>query len=828
MEFVDNSAIVSDNYNISDVTNSLKLPGHDSSTLDEYLSRPRVVRQLTWIQGARLASIFNPLRDLCNIPAVKNKLSNYHLMNFTLCLRVVMNGQSFQMGRLGFAHIPLPDFSASAFTTIPGSLNGDAIENQRHSQYPGTRASPLSPSDSTVYELKAPFFAPVTHLNVRNVVNGTGKTWEVQYSEAWIDSLTILDVANAAVGTSCSVTVFAWLEDVDLIIPVAVPLSNELPLVQLVGNNDDNEDAPNGLVSSISSAFASATGQLKGVPVIGSYMSSATDFLNKTTKTARIWGYSRPAIKTDPGYFRSNNVSAIAPTSGNETVEKLTLDPKQGLTIDPSAHGLPPADSMSIEFITRHWSYIGTTTWTVGQAPGSAICGLGVNPMSSITSNGLSTMSSLTLGALPFQYWSGSIEYKFIFVTSKFHRGRMAIAYNAAAGDVSFAEIGDSYSTIIDIAETTEITLSVSYCQGVPYLLTSTTFADFFNPIGPVIYNSEIFNGSLTLRVVNELVSPSGVGVIDVLVYHRAGEDFEVQAPKSSLLSQVMTNPVDLPALEEGEPFATSLLLDEGLPFACSKELSGDIVYIAGKPNPNTDLKPTMFFGEKPVSFRSLLKRYQYFRQFTTENIAAIVGSNWLRIDIGGFPCTFNSNANSNQYSFNNGNISLVNTHLMSVLRGAYVGWKGGIRWKAILNEEGATSRYPVMRASRRHGIPTSFPYDTATYSGDTRGGTSSNWGIQGDTWPGASITSIQDRHTLEFEVPYYNQLSFSGTNYGGILPKPGFELGDNAEQMSSSLYLSGINTTTSLDLAVDLYCATGEDFDLLWYVGPSQFIIKP
>lgn len=121
-------------------------------------------------------------------------------------------------------------------------------------------------------------------------------------------------------------------------------------------------------------------------------------------------------------------------TGDSEPVHSLRLD-ASGQTKHPD--NLP--DEMSIKFITQKYGYVKTFNWLDSAGYGTKILDIDAAPILSKdnykkitkTQNNLDSyyMPPVAVIASLFNYWRGNIKFRFDFVATQFHTGRVLLAY---------------------------------------------------------------------------------------------------------------------------------------------------------------------------------------------------------------------------------------------------------------------------------------------------------------------------------------------------------------------------------------------------------------
>jgi hypothetical protein len=378
------------------------------------------------------------------------------------------------------------------------------------------------------------------------------------------------------------------------------------------------------------------------------------------------------------------------------------------------------------------------------------------------------------------------------------------ITFDPLGLNATTASSNTRFNIIVDLAESNEIEFTVSWAQDRPYLdVANIPNLATSGSIG-IIYNPSFMNGAVDIRVLNELTAPDSTGFIDVLVYMRAGEDFELAMPTDSLIDQYT---VQTPVAASGT------------------------IALFGSPNVEAaNMKPSIFFGEKNTSLRTLMKRYAWYRSFYSEGIFPVNKKYTIyNIAMTFFPKCYRPFVIVGQDSSDpSGNA--VRTHMMCYLRPAYAGWKGSIRWKTIYTRTGflPTSHFASRNPANLSAgsLTLSFDqFDSTDNGGVVIGAYAPGFSVTHPSgWNGMIATSDSDRKTLEWEVPYYTPFKFSTTNMLYTDEQSQSDTGEG--QLTHSIGWAGITTSASSVLSAELYVAAAEDFDFLWFLAAPIYYI--
>jgi hypothetical protein len=262
--------------------------------------------------------------------------------------------------------------------------------------------------------------------------------------------------------------------------------------------------------------------RLSSAPVIGPYARATALAASAASAIASLFGFSKP-LELERTIIVPKTTHDMATSAGKDDCHKLSLDPKQELTIDPRAFGLSNKDEMEIANIASTESYTSTFTWTSGNSSpaGTILWNTIVDPgdftLYTATSPDINriTMTASCFAVAPFQYWRGSIKYRFQVVCSALHKGRLRIVYDpeieVTTNDPTriTPEYNLGYQTVVDISETKDFEITVGWGQGSSYR--QSAFYEGISPldsITPINYNSStntFGNGVLGVYVMNEL-----------------------------------------------------------------------------------------------------------------------------------------------------------------------------------------------------------------------------------------------------------------------------------------------------------------------------------
>lgn len=241
-----------------------------------------------------------------------------------------------------------------------------------------------------------------------------------------------------------------------------------------------------------------------------------------------------PPLNSAPKY--------LVPTASHSwSVGTDIVEPLHNLRLSGKAQTCHPdadIDEMKIDTLKRKYMLCDVFQWSQQNINGAQLWSYSVNPIppkdrlpivSSANTNILASYQLTPIGFLSslFQYWRGSIEYRFDIVASQFHSGKLLMAYIPGVeegANVTIEQARASPHIVISLDN------AMSYTWRVPYV------AD--RPWWPRRYAGESVSNNVTspskifVFVLNELVMADTVpDSVEILVYMRGGEDMEFAIP---------------------------------------------------------------------------------------------------------------------------------------------------------------------------------------------------------------------------------------------------------------------------------------------------------
>lgn len=404
-----------------------------------------------------------------------------------------------------------------------------------------------------------------------------------------------LGIASPSASDTLQISTYGWFED--------VVLCGSTAQVALQG------DEYVGLISRPASIISSATAMLSQIPYIGPFARATSIASNAVAGVAAIFGYTNiPNCK---------DVDAVVPMSGPHLAtgqisvpyQKLTLDPKQELSIDSRLNSLAGQDEMALSSLITRTSYLCSFAWADTDATGDVIGNMRINPaLMRSTAVDNTAQPAVQVGytvdhtpmsyfAQLFTHWRGSVEVDVEVVCTKFHKGRVRFSWDPLGGnDQTVPAENTVYTTILDIGVSNFITLKIPYHQAMPFQRTRGITNENHSAGGVMAPHLDYDNGILSVSVLTPLTSPDAPVSLELLISVRAGSDMEFANPSSILADD---NTISSPSIFELQ----------GKDEVCI--MPAPVVF--GDETSHDDERYGLNFGERIVSLRQLLHRMSVY-----------------------------------------------------------------------------------------------------------------------------------------------------------------------------------------------------------------------
>jgi len=789
-------------------------------SLSDWFKRPIKIATTDWQVGSHFNLKFDPWTLFWEDPANLSRISNYKMLQCTMKVKFVLNGNAFYYGRILASYNPLAPSDGLKQTRDPVDADFVGMSQKPHVF--------LNPTLSQGGTLELPFFY------YRNAIDIVEKGW-TDMGEVTASSLQILKHANGA-DVPITVSVFAWAENVVFSLPThyepqtSLLFSSPNKTLRDEFRAEAADEYGQGPISKPATTVARVAGALSKVPFIGNFARATEIGAKSLSSVASLFGYSAPTMLDKSQYIPvAKNTFAVTNLPSDNS--KLSLDCKQEVSIDPAILGLNSDDEMTITGIASRESYLSNFNWRTTSVEEELLHNYYVDPCQARLyinpdSEDETHMTAPCVAALPFRYWRGTMRFRFQIVSSAYHKGRLKFVYDPHGGAAS-SPYNTAYTHVHDIEESTDFTIDVGwgqpdmFVQHVPNELIGNSGYAFATVPLPHASHS---NGVLSVYVVNQLTVPNSIvsdNDVQVNVFVSMLDDFQVAQPTSDVFRWRLTSePIVLPANFVAEAGTESQEMVEGEGQVNDPETLTTFASPASdEPNINH-----LFFGETVGSFKQLMKRFTLHEVFynappagysliTNERTAyPVMGGYYpdvggtLQIDVG----------RSEPYTF-------LSTNIINFLSPCYGGWRGSFRWCVDATEAASSSENFAYNSYSSSRTDVSRLWRTAITLPDPGSNITPALLLENlapPSFDGSTRWSnlVNPIHT--FEVPFYSNLRFLNPRRLPNFSSTGnLEPGYRVDVINSAPTAPGERINVAYN-----YVSTGEDFQLYFWLGPPVF----
>lgn len=769
-----------------------------NADLAEFLSRPVVISTQTWLEGSNTFFFVEPWLAFFNNDAIKRKLDNYYLISCNLRIKVMINASNFYYGFALLSYEPMTNFQPAQITNLNADQELIGLSQRPHLY--------IYPQCNQGGEMSLPFFYH------KDWLNATSATDLANMGRLDFRTFTPLLNANSIAGTDVNVQIIAYAEDVRVCGPTYT-----------MSVQAGDEYSENGVISKPASAIAKATGILSDLPIIGPMMLATSSVASKVGTVASWFGWTNVPVIDDVKPFKDLPFHSFSSSEIGQPIEKLTLDPKNELTVDPRVSGLDGKDELEIKSIVMRESYLTQFGWTSADTAGTNLFTMNITPQL-YNSQSIDATSSLAIQATPidhisrlFRYWHGDIVVRFRFICSNYHRGRAIIIWdplNTGTAGNAFEFMSTNYNRIVDITTEPDVEVRVPYMQLTSWLenrqvYDRTEYSE--NAANVSTPNNRFENGQLSVWVYTSQTSPVASADIRVMVSVRAADNIEFATPAA--LNQNLSQ--FLPLYDMQVQSGTEMIDDV-------EELN--IAGVNAKDNPDLNL---VYMGETILSLRQLLRRTTMVRAIAhngTDN-AFMTIFNSLQ---GRYPYMYGYASNGFQQAntLNGGQIRPFNwnkvipfTHVANM----FVGMRGSMNWHFNCDSDDTARTLSCVRHIEQR---TAFADNYITTVGvDSTDRLNRNITLSMlDGAEGMSLLNQETQTGMSIQTPYYSRYRFTSTS--PYFANTGNEDVDDGED---SLFVQSTHhpkTGGVQDGILTSYASIGTDFNFLFFLGVPTFFL--
>lgn len=506
----------------------------DQSIID-FMAKPKLVITGSWSTASAQAALLyqNSIASLLMANSVwTNKMAGYNLVRGTAVVRMQINANPFQQGKLFMCYIPN---AAQIAAVDPSYIAMKTFNITTIRQLPGVELD----CRETTAMLTIPYIAPTNYYDI--------KAGTFDWGQLYVYILSPLK-SGASAPTTIDYTLYLSFEDFELAAPT-VPQGGVGKRVRTktFKNNPSSTEmrsVAKGVVEDSLSKISVASGAMSSVPYIGAVAHAASWVTGVASKFAGYFGWSKPNLQTAPCYMTRNFNHYMPNVDGADISMVLATTSTNALSVDTKHNGTD-VDQMSWDFLKRVGTVINTLNWTESTSVGASLLSMGVGPgtifrQDTIVRGGHTVVVNsgppLYFLSNYFNFWRGSIKVILKFVKTDFHTGRFMVTWTPAISAVTPPVYNGNAQLamrhIVDLREGSEVCLELPFYSHTNYRWTTAA-------------NS--LSGQLDITVINQLRCPETCSSdIDVLVYFEGGDNLELQVPRTQEVANV--SGVSIPA----------------------------------------------------------------------------------------------------------------------------------------------------------------------------------------------------------------------------------------------------------------------------------------
>ncbi len=530
----------------TETTNALTAVDSEANSIDQVLNRPTFMNNITWSTTDTIGTVlqyYNLPESVLNYSTIKTcKVQYNQFMNCDIVFRIEASPIQFQAGRLWLCFEPYRDQrGARAQYGFPSSFTALA----------GVGYDPAKPAPS---ELRVPFSSILS-------------AWDLPMGQFGSGTILVYVLSPLNSGTSTTtvtLSVQAWLENTKVRVPVQTGMASgptlaekQFPFGEPMHFQSNVEQSANRhQFSRMAERVSSIASFLGSFPLLANVAQPVSAFTGSVAKLAAYFGFSKPPDVSPPTKIVQHNRAAWPNADGPLPLVKLALTSDNA--VNQKGRYFPnPVDEMDISYIVSNMAMLNAWSWSTTDAVGKTITVIPVHPGNSVIVSGPGSYTFRTFAPTPlayvstmFKYWAGSIKLKLEAVSTPFHAGRLMVVYVPdydPFGSYSINEVGNNYSVLWDITDSSHLEFEVPFMANTPYLdcmLDDQAYT--------VLKNSEtsglqvrdrirkVQNGAILVYVLNQLVAPTTTSTtISILNWIGGGEDMTFAEPVMGMYKAV-------------------------------------------------------------------------------------------------------------------------------------------------------------------------------------------------------------------------------------------------------------------------------------------------
>lgn len=741
-------------------------------SLIDVLSRPVQVAMGTWADtdsnNAILQTLSFPQALFDNSVNITDKLNYFAFFRADVCIRVMVNANTFQQGKLLGYFTPFVEYTGdrinatsfpSSYTTYPYVMNDASVGNST--------------------DLLIPYVAPYSSYRLLDKVGNIGTFY--------------LRVLNKLASGNCSYTVYAWFTNISVDLPSGrenslttsasmltrlkrmfkVDPTNFAKQLDFVAQAaGEAEQKSSGVVSATLHTVSDIGTALTSVPVLAPVAGPVSWVSKALAGVAEYFGWSKPLDLSNLSKYA--NLPGYGYTHGTGTDSGVVLATTQDNLIESRGDLFGNnIDEMEISWIVAHKCFVDRFAMSADDVAESELYSFPVTPGWCQFNSPEYEPTVTAFVASMFRYWRGSLKYKIQAVKTAYHSGRIRVVYLPVSSSSMVDSQDQAYNWVFDLRNSSEIEFEIPYNNVVEWQRCGLT-----NKL-----DSTYSLGTIRVEVLNSLRAPDTVSQeIQFNIWISGGSDLQFAVPEIGRYVPTLTTvPTGFVAQVLGS--AQDAGFNDMSDKPCMFELN--------RVERITPCKVAI--GEMIRNLRLITRRF---------GLASTV-------DIGTTSTTVTTLPN---YYFGK---ALASDDVLADYRITpvdYISWiykffRGGVRWKAFFS--GA-----IVAGGQQRAVSLFGTNDREITSSISTGVFDKTWNSAG-SFQHRTLTNVNP--VLEVTAPFYSQVPIRPIQDPLDAASP---LLDNTAVLHR---IDRANGTASDSL--EIYKGAADDFTFGWLVGPPYLI---
>lgn len=603
----------STSYEVWTASDSLDVGQSEYLDIEDFFSRPIEIADFSIPLNFTVSNTYSIWNLYTINQSVRAKLKNFAFLRGNLHLRVVITGSPFHAGRLLISYQPFADrnLNLTSYATLGVNARNGLLNYLSQSKL----CVIADVKNNTPIEMKIPYISHKPAIRLYNTA-ATVVTDLTPFEDANdlgdLYIYTLNQIIGPPAASSVRVQIYAYMSEVDL----GVPTSTQLTLVT---ESEELDERKTGPVEAVSSSIVEWMSKLERVPALAPLALPSKMIASGISGVASLYGWSYPYTINNANRVKNEPYQNGSQTIGMSTSRKISLDPKQELTVDPRLGG-DIVDELSIPYLCSKKTYLYSFDWDVSDVTGVPIFGALVHPGQSTVFSATNVYQQPTPMAMVshfFKYWRGDIVFTFEFVTSNFDRGKIGILYEPNISQyplISTAfELNKNFIEVIDLQDTQCVSYCINWAKDRAWLQCYPSGTGNVLGTNPVTATDQAYyaNGIVALFPFTGLTNNDGSPVrVNVYIH---GKNMHFNQVSDTGLPSNRT-------LTESDDKST-------IPIEC----------VELNPTSATDRNISVHhFGEEVHSLRSLIKRF--VTTYAVSIGAGVAGDNSLNINLPIYP----------------------------------------------------------------------------------------------------------------------------------------------------------------------------------------------